>query len=156
MNSRTINRFLLASSMAFGIASLAHAQPAPQGEGIHRAAMERHHGGGHGFGLRGLNLSEQQRDQIFRIHHDQAPAFRDQVKKLRAARVELDKLARADRYDEAQVRRAADAQAKATSDLAVMRAQTTSRVRAVLTPEQRAQLDKQREERRSHGPRQRG
>ena len=83
--------------------------------------------------FRQLNLTEAQRDQIFKIHHDQAPAFREQMKKVRASRESLQTLARADRLDDAAVRRAADAQAKAISDLAVMRVQTANKVRAVLT-----------------------
>ena len=109
-----------------------------------------HHGGGGEMrGLRSLNLTEAQRDQIFKIHHDQAPAFRDQMKKVRASREELDKLARADKFDQAAVRRAADTQAKALSDMAVMRVQTQNQVRAVLTPEQKAKLDQMRQERES-------
>ena len=160
MNTKSITRFLVASSIALGVASLAQAQPAPgSGEGAHahRAAMHGHgHGHGHG-GMRGmfrqLNLTEAQQDQIFKIHHDQAPAFREQAKKARAARAELRKLAHADRLDEGQLRRAADAQAKAMSDLAVMHAQTLNRVRSVLTPEQRTQFDKLREQRGRRGPR---
>ena len=158
MNTKSITRFLVASSIALGVASLAQAQPAPApaaGHGAHRVAM---HGHGHGHGgprgmFRQLNLTEAQQDQIFKIHHDQAPAFREQMKKVRAARQELRKLALADRFDEGQVRRAADAQAKAMSDLAVLRAQTMNRVRNVLTPEQRSQLEKLQEQRRGRGPR---
>ena len=153
MNAKSITRFLVASSIALGVASLAQAQPSPgSGEhaGAHRAAM---HGHGHGRMFRQLNLTEAQQDQIFKIRHEQAPAFREQMKRLRASRAELRKLALADRFDEAAVRRAADAQAKATSDLAVMRAQTMNRVRSVLTPEQRSQLEKMHEQRRGRGPR---
>jgi len=137
---------------ALGLAMGAQAQPAPGGmkAGFHHG--ERH--GAHGGGMRALqalNLTEAQRDQIFKIHHDQAPAFREQMKKVRAAREQLQTLAKADRLDEAAVRRAADTQAKAMSDLAVMRVQTASRVRAVLTPEQKTRLDQMREQRR-HGP----
>lgn len=160
----SITRILLASSLALGVASLAHAQPAPgsaERPGAQRMSMDGHgHGAMHGRGMGRmfgeLNLTEAQRDQIFKIHHDQAPAFREQAKKVRAAREELHKLASADRLDEAAVRRAADGQAKAISDLAVMHAQTHNRVRSVLTPEQRAQFDKLREQRRGHGPRHRG
>ena len=144
-----------------GLAMGAHAQPAPDGmHGPQHAGM--HHGwggrdGGHGEmrALRGLDLTEAQRDQIFKIHHDQAPAFRDQMKKVRASREELQKLARADKFDQAAVRRAADTQAKAISDMAVMRVQAANQVRQVLTPEQRTKLDQarqEREKRRSAGP----
>ena len=90
---------------ALGLAMGAQAQPAPGGmkAGFHHG--ERH--GAHGGGMRALqalNLTEAQRDQIFKIHHDQAPAFREQMKKVRAAREQLQTLAKADRLDEAAVR----------------------------------------------------
>ena len=143
---------------ALGFAMAAQAQPAPDGVREARHAHgEGFHGGGrhgaHGGGMRALqalNLTEAQRDQIFKIHHDQAPAFRDQMKKVRAARESLQTLAKADRLDDAAVRRAADAQAKAISDLAVMRVQTASKVRSLLTPEQKSRLDQMREHR--HAP----
>ena len=143
-----------------GLTMGAHAQPAPDGmHGPQHAGMHQgwggRHGGDHGGemrGLRALDLTEAQRDQIFKIHHEQAPAFRDQMKKVRTSREELQKLAVADKFDQTAVRRAADTQAKAISDLSVMRVQTASRVRAVLTPEQRTKLYQMREQRR-HGPR---
>jgi len=147
--SKTIAAALCAGTLGLG---LAHAQPAPEGGqqpgGFHHM---RHHGGdGEMRGLRALNLTEAQRDQIFKIHHDQAPAFRDQMKKVRASREELQKLARADKFDQAAVRRAADTQAKALSDMAVMRVQASNQVRAVLTPEQKSKLDQMRKERENH------
>jgi len=132
---------LCATALAFSVA--AHAQPGP--DGMHGGR----HGGAHGQmrALRHLDLTEAQRDQIFKIHHDQAPAFREQMKKVHAARESLQTLARADRLDDAAVRRAADAQAKAIADLAVMRVQTHNKVRALLTAEQKQKLDQMREKR---------
>ena len=149
--SKTIAAALCAGGL--GLAMGAYAQPAPDGgHGPEHMGMHGHRGGGEMRGLRALNLSEAQRDQIFKIHHDQAPAFRDQMKKVRASREELQKLARADKLDPAAVRRAADTQAKALSDMAVMRVQAQNQVRAVLTPEQKAKLDQMREQRRQrHG-----
>ena len=153
---KTIAAALCATGL--GLTMGAYAQPAP--DAMHGGPEHmRMHGGGQHFGgggemrgLRALNLSEAQRDQIFKIHHDQAPAFRDQMKKVRASREELQKLARADKFDPAAVRRAADTQAKAISEMAVMRVQVQNQVRAVLTPEQKAKLDQMREQRRErHG-----
>ena len=146
---KTIAAALCAGGL--GVAMGAYAQPAPdQGPQHVRMHGGGHHGGGGEMrGLRALNLTEAQRDQIFKIHHDQEPAFRDQMKKVRASRDELQKLARADKFDQAAVRRAADTQAKALSDMAVMRVQTQNQVRAVLTPEQKAKLDQMRQERES-------
>ena len=156
---KTIAAALCAGGL--GLAMGAQAQPTPGGNdgmqdpqhgGMHQRWGGRHGGGGEMRGLRALDLTEAQRDQIFKIRHDQAPAFRDQMKKVRASHEELQKLALADKFDPAAARRAADSQAKAMSELAVMRAQTTNRVRAVLTPEQRTKLDQMREQHRQ-GPR---
>lgn len=161
MNIRTsLDSFLFASTLALGLAPAAFAQPGPgpmmgDGPGMHGGmGMHGHDGmrGGAMGHLSALGLSEAQQDQVFKIHHDQQPAFRDQMKKVRAAREEMHKLAMAERYDEAAVRRAADAQAKAMSDLAVMHAQTMNRVRQVLTPEQRAKMDQFAERRFGPGP----
>ena len=111
------------------------------------------HHGGPMMHLRGLDLSEAQRDQVFRIFHEQAPAVHEQMKQAHSARQELMKLAAAERFDEGRARQIADTQAKAIATLAVMRAQTTHRVREILTPEQRTRMDQMRE-RRGAGPRQ--
>ena len=154
---KTIAAALCAGGL--GLAMGAYAQPGPEGMQGHMGMHGGHHfgGGGEMHGMRALNLTEAQRDQIFKIHHDQEPAFRDQMKKVRASHDELQKLARADKLDTAAVRRAADAQAKAISDLSVMRVQAQNQVRAVLTPEQRTKLDQMREQHRGpRGPMQRG
>jgi periplasmic protein CpxP/Spy len=141
-----VANFLIASSAALGLAPMALAQGAPMemdgpmGGGMH-GPMEGMRGMHHGGMLRGLDLTEAQRDQIFKIHHDQVPAMREQMKQVRHAREDLMKLANADRFDDARARQAADTLAKAVSAMAVMRAQTANRVRAVLTPEQRQRVD---------------
>ena len=144
---RHITKFLLASSFAFGLGSAANeafAQPAlgPMGEGMHRPM---HGSGGPGMETRGLHLTEAQRDQIFKIHYEQMPAMREQMKQVEKARNDLRQIALADKFDEARARQAADAQAKAMATLAVMRAQAMNRVRQVLTPEQRQKMDQWRE-----------
>jgi protein CpxP len=139
-----IAAFLVASSIALGLAPAAHAQDMP-GHGMHRGAPM--------MILRGLDLTQAQRDQVFQIFHDQEPAVHEQMKQVRQARADLTKLAAADNFDEARARQAADAQAKALSTLAVMHAQTMNHVRAILTPEQRAQLDQRAQRRHGQGPR---
>src|SRR5919197_2112420 len=113
-----IASFLFASSIALGLAPAAQAQGAPMHGpmGMHR--------GGPMMPLRGLDLTEAQRDQVFSIFHEQAPAAHEQMKQMHSARQELMKLAAADRFDEARARQAADVQAKALSSLALLRAQT--------------------------------
>ena len=133
--------FLVASSTALGLVPAASAQEPRMGMGHHGGPMMQ---------LRGLDLSDAQRDQVFKIFHEQAPAAHEQMKQVHSARQELMKLAAADRFDEARARQAADVQAKALSALALARAQTMHRVREILTPEQRQRLDERMERR---GPR---
>lgn len=137
-----VRRFLVASSLAFGLGSGALAQsdegPGPMpshGMGMHRM-------------LRHLDLSDAQRDQVFKIFHDQSPAMRERMKAMRAARGDLEKLALASAFDRERARAIADTEAKAISDMEVLRAESMARVRELLTPEQRAKLDQMREHRR--------
>jgi len=155
MFRRHVTKFLLASSCALGLAPLAANEAfAQMDEGMMRGGMH-HRGGGDMMHMRGLNLTEQQRDQIFKIHHESVPAMREQMKQVQKARMDLRQVAMADKFDEAKARQAADAQAKAMANMAVMRAQTMNRVRQVLTPEQRQKMDEMRD-RRGGEPRSRG
>lgn len=137
ISRKVVAGFLVASSLALGVA---------------QAAPGDFHGRGHRGGammhLRGLDLTEAQRDQIFKIFHEQAPAMRDQMKNMRSARRDLAQAAGGERYDAERVRAAAEAQGSAVTQLALLRAQTMQKVSALLTPEQRAKL-KERFERRS-------
>lgn len=90
--------------------------------------------------LRGLNLSQDQQDQIFKIRHDQDQAVYDQRKAAKAAASTLRELSRADTFDQAQAKQAADALGQAQGQLALLRAQSMAQIRAVLTPEQRQQM----------------
>jgi protein CpxP len=152
--------FVLASGVALGVAPVAYANGAegmPHGPGGRHAPMGMQgpmgmHGGPMAH-LRGLGLSEAQRDQVFKLFHEQAPGFHEQMKQVRHARQELHKLAMAENFDEAKVRDAANAQAKAMADLAVLHAQTMNRVRSVLTPEQRSRMEQMEDGRRGRGPR---
>ena len=100
-----IKAFLLASSLAFGIPTFVEAEPlerAPGGPNEMQAMRW----------LRELDLTGAQRDQIFRIFQEQAPATREQMKRVHRAR----------------------------EALALLRAETLRRVAAVLSPEQREKL----------------
>ena len=146
-----VARFLIASSLALGIPFTAIAQTTPDRP---QAQMHEHHGqGGAQRLLRRLDLTEAQRDQVFKIFHDQAPAMREQVKVARRASQELRQAALSPNFDRARARQLADAQAKAQSEVALMRADNMSRVFAILTPDQRSKLQQLRErgERRERG-----
>jgi len=141
-----IKRFLVAASVALAVPLTA-------------VAFQGHPGGHHGCGdlaghggpgmmsgemmpphLRGLNLTEAQRDKIFEIMHAQAPAMRDKAKALRKAEDDLRALTAAADYSDAKAKSLADAGAKAMSEMTLVRAKAERQVFEVLTPEQRKQL----------------
>jgi len=139
--------FLLASSAALGLAPLAFADEAPP--------MHRGHGGmsrGPMMELRGLSLTQEQQDQVFKIFHEQAPAVHEQMKQMRGAHEALANVAAAETFDAARAREAADQEGRAHAQLALLQAQAMARVRALLTPEQRAKLDQQRQAHSGRGP----
>jgi periplasmic protein CpxP/Spy len=130
-----------------GAAALAQ-ERAPGAEPGFHAMHGRHHGGGERW-LRRLDLTDAQRDQVFRIYHEQAPVMREHANAARAASRELRAAASAASFDRARARALADQQAKALAEMAFLRADATSRVVAILTPEQRQRLQELREQ----GPR---
>ena len=140
MNPR-ISRFLIAASLGLGIPFATQAQPAPDGARPAQFHAREHHRGGPARWLRNLDLTEAQRDQVFKIFHDQAPAMREQMKIARNAGQQLRQAALSPSFDRARARQLADQQAKAIAEVAFMRADSASRVVALLTPEQRSKLE---------------
>lgn len=96
--------------------------------------------------LRGIDLSEAQRDKIFALTHAQVPTAREQFKALEKAQRELRALVFQGPYDEAKARALADAAGRAQTELALSRARTDAQILQVLTPEQRKQFDDARPE----------
>lgn len=159
MKSTRIATFALAGAAALAVPFLVTAQPSPGtfGEGMHMKAHARHdghfrHGAGPGMHgmhgeramggafLRGLDLTDEQRDRIFAIRHAAEPAMRDQMKVLRGARGEFSRLALSGEYDEAKVKELADRNAQAMSTMAQLRARTMNEIYRVLTPEQQTRV----------------
>ena len=182
MSKRLFTGLAMAGTLAIAAPLLVHAQggPGSGGEGP-RAGMQReegspghermhrhhHHHGGHGmhhgggemggfgFGpraMRGLDLSEEQRDKVFELRHAAAPKFREQGKVLREARRELRALSMSDGYDEAKAAVIGERAAKAMSEMATLHARNANAFWKLLTPEQREKLA----ERQSRGEAKRG
>jgi Spy/CpxP family protein refolding chaperone len=155
MKKRTAVITLLVSGViALATVGAVSASPGGRCGGEHAAfGGPMGHGGGKQIHrmMERLDLSDEQRDQIFDIMHAQMPAARDKMKELRAGRQALRALTMSAELDEAKVREAADAQAKLIADMMVMRSQTMNKVYKVLTPEQREQAAKMMDERGHHG-----
>jgi Spy/CpxP family protein refolding chaperone len=146
MKKRTAVITLLVSGViALATVGAVSASPGDRCGGQHTAfGGPMGHGGGKQIHrmMERLDLSDEQRDQIFDIMYAQMPTARDKMKELRAGRQALRELAMSPELDEAKVRELADAQSKIMADMVVMRSQTMNKVYKVLTPEQREEAAK--------------
>lgn len=129
--------------------------PGRHGQGGHSAQAGRHGGDGMmmpGAGmLRGLGLSEAQRDRVFSILHAQAPQLRNQMREARQAQQALQQLALAGELDEARLQEAAQRASRAGTDLAVLRTRTQNALYKELTAEQQSRLKARMEQRGQYG-----
>jgi protein CpxP len=152
-------RVLIAAGLAAALISggaLALAQAPPQGPG------PRMHGGGPGgpgfggprdFGLRGIELTDAQRDQVKSIMDSHKDEFRQLGEKMRQAHEAFAQATQAETVDEATIRARSTAVASAMADEAILRAKVRSEVNAILTPEQLEQLKTRQEQRANRRPR---
>ncbi len=118
--------------------------------GARHATLERHGprpGGPANNLLKRLDLTDEQRDQIFEIHHAQQPAVREKMEALRKGREALRNAAMAENYDSKAVRTLADQQGMLKAELIVMRNATFNRIYTLLTPEQREQIKQMKKKR---------
>lgn len=111
-----------------------HGMQGPQ-RGMHGPMQFRGDGAGMGW-LRGLNLTEQQRDKVFAVMHASAPALREQGKVLQQTRRELARLPLSADYDQAKARALAERHAQAMAQMAELRARNMNEIYRQLTPEQ--------------------
>ncbi len=169
MKKARIAAIAAAAGVAVAVPFLAAAQGAPGGDapglragGFHYHYAHARHGGfgewatmGGAF-LRGLDLTDAQRDRIFAVRHANEPAMREQGKILHATRAELSKLALSNDYDEAKAKALTDRSAQAMSTMAQLRARGMNEIFRVLTPEQQAKVIERQarwEQRGQRGPR---
>lgn len=133
-------------------AALSCEQSGPQGGGMSPPpALGIEHGEGPGAMhepmlpqpsfLRGVELTEAQRDKLFMIVHEQMPEVRKKNRAIRVAQDKLQALAQSSQYDEASARALAETAAKEMKELALLRARADQTVYALLTPAQRKQVD---------------
>lgn len=171
MQPKSIRRIALISALAIATPLAVMAQqaggdgPRDRGPGAHKNHFHMGHHGHHGdfhragrhsgHMLRGLDLTQAQRDQLFELRHAQAPKLRELGKTVRSSRQELRQLSMSDSFDQAKAKQLADAASQAGAELALLRAQLQNETFKVLTPEQREKLAERatRHERGMQGPR---
>lgn len=171
MQRKSIRRIALASALVVATPIAVMAQqaggdgPRDRGPGAHKGHFHKGHHGHHGHFhragmhsghmLRGLDLTQEQRDKLFELRHAQAPKVRELGKTLRTSRKELRELSMSDSFDEAKAKQLADSASQAGAEMALLRAQLQNETFKVLTPEQREKLAKRAETRKRgmKGPR---
>lgn len=131
--SRTVTVTALAGVLVAGLVSLASAQP-PSDGGF------RGPRGGLMMGLRDLDLSDAQRDQIRELVQTHREANRATAEQLRAARVALNEAVMAEVVNESEIRALSAQVAPLEADSAVQRAYFNAQLLQVLTPDQRGEL----------------
>ena len=98
------------------------------------------------MGLRGLDLTDAQREQVQTIMSGHREALQASGRKVMDARQALHEAVTAENSDEAVIRQKAAAVGAAEGDAAVLHATIQKEVAAVLTPEQLQQLKTRRDE----------
>lgn len=120
-----------------------HGGPGREGGMEHHRGMHGHHGHHGMMGLlRGVKLTDAQRDKVFAIHHAMEPQAYEKFKVLRKSREDLRAAGpMSAQFDEARAKAAIEAGARAKADLQLMRLRSEREVYALLTPEQKAQVE---------------
>jgi Spy/CpxP family protein refolding chaperone len=131
---------------ASGIAVADQPQPGVQGPGRPGPRGGPRGGPLMDFGLRGVQLTDTQRDQARSILESHKAEFADLAAKLRTAHAAFAQAVRSGPVDEAAIRERSTAVASAMADEAILRAKVRTEVEALLTPEQQEQLKQRRAE----------
>jgi protein CpxP len=100
-----------------------------------------------GLALRGLELTEAQREQVRQLTEQHREQTRTLLEQLQAAQEARRKAVEAIPFSEPQIRTAAQALAEVEIELAVQQARLQADVYALLTPEQQGRLQTMRAER---------
>jgi periplasmic protein CpxP/Spy len=163
MKQRGLVAAVFAAVLVMGIAVSGVAQPqggagAPK-QGMRRGGPGGPMGGPGGIGLPGLRqleLSDEQREQIRTITQSHRDEMRQIAERTREAQRGLDAAAEGTSVDEADIRAKSTALASALADGAIFRAKVNAEILGVLTPEQQQKLTElrtQREQRMNAAPR---
>lgn len=110
--------------------------PGPRGFGI----GNQRSGARVDFGLRGVQLTDTQRDQVRTIMQSHRAELENAANALREAQRAFAEATRAATLDEAVIRARSTAVANAMADDAILRARIRAEVHALLTPEQQQEL----------------
>ena len=153
-----IKRVLVAAGLVaalIGGGTFAFAQAA-QGHDGHGPRGPRGGPGRMDLGLRGIDLTDEQRQQVQTIMESHRDELRQAGNKMREAHRAFAEATSAETIDEAAIRTASTSIASAMADEGILRAKVRSEVSGILTAEQREQIKTRQQERASRGARKPG
>jgi protein CpxP len=130
----------LVAALAGGTAVSFAQGPGPGGPGLEAPRGPRGGGRGVDFGLRGVQLTDAQREQVRSIMQSHRTELDNTRKALGEAHRAFAAATRSATPDEAAVRTQASAVANAMAEEAILRAKIRAEVHALLTPEQQQEL----------------
>lgn len=135
---RKLTALFVASSLVLGSAATAFAADTTAAPAAAPMKMMHHNGPGKGGPFAGLNLTEQQRQQMRDImresRQERGPGAKDE-------RQALHELVASDSFDEAKAKAQIDAIAKMQSEHMLARAKAENKMYNLLTPEQKKQYN---------------
>jgi Spy/CpxP family protein refolding chaperone len=141
---RKLTALFVASALALGSASAAFAADTVAAPATGTAPVKIVHHNGKGGPFAGLNLTEQQRQQMREImkesHQNRGPVAKDE-------RQALHNLVASDSFDEAKARAQIEAIGKAKSERILERAKAENKMYNLLTPEQKKQFNENHQKR---------
>ena len=108
-----------------------------EGQGKRGFGHGRGHRGGGGMMLRGLDLTDDQKNQVKQIMEASKSKVQPLRESMKANRDKLRQATADGKFDEAQVQALATEQANISAQLLVERTRTKSQIFQILTPEQR-------------------
>src|SRR5262245_63965051 len=147
-------RVLIAAGLAAALTGgSAVAQP-PQGPGFHGPGPRRGPGPGGPmeFGLRGIDLTDAQKEQVRTIMDSHKDEFQQIGTRMRDAQRAFGEATRAATIDESAIRAKATDLAGVMADEAILRAKVHGEVLAILTAEQQEQLKTRQQEMQKRRP----
>jgi Spy/CpxP family protein refolding chaperone len=153
-NMFNIKPLLITGSSVFLLVLVAQAHPMSGNNSKHygNGVMSSEHGEDHlmledklggpaPWFLRGINLTDAQQDNIFKILYAQAPTMREKMKNIRNAMKSLHTLVLSGQYNEAEAKSLAKSIADDLAAMLLIRAQGDQQIYGLLTQDQRKQLE---------------
>ncbi|QPT12923.1 ATP-independent periplasmic protein-refolding chaperone [Serratia rubidaea] len=135
---RKLTALFVASTLALGSASMAFAADTATTATADSAPMKMMHHKGKGGPFAGLNLTEQQRQQMRDIMKE---AHQNRGHGMKEQRQALHTLVASDSFDEAKAKAQIDTISKAQSERMLARAKAENKMYNLLTPEQKKQYN---------------